>query len=531
MSSASKLALLSAAGMSAMMRNDMIGAPDFPGGPAKSNATPGPFPLVRDAETGEPVAIREERGEEEPAPAAGPVNPAAPVMTREEPPPGPEPIDRGAIARAERKRIADITQAGQRLAIPDEEIQAQIDGDATLDGARSAFAAYLEEHREAPRPTAGVSVPANGQDEITTLRGHFADAICLRSGLPVVDDHGQPAEIAQPARHMSGFSALGMLAELIEQRGDAGRGVQVRGLPPQQLLEIATRSQAGGDFTHILANLATKMLMRGYTEAPKSYERFVNEITLSDFKGAKLASASSFPDLLQNEPGEELKLGAFGDAGETIALATFGRIVSIDRQTLINDDLGAILRMINSYGAAVNRLEAALVYKILNSNPEMADGKALFSTEHGNIAASGAAPSETTIAAGYVAMKAQRGVARPNETAEQLDLEPSTLLVSPANYVPAVKYTASTTPASAADKQVFDSLTAVSTGRIDGKKWFLLADKSQADVIQLARLAGSNGPMVMFKEGFNVLGMDMVVAHDAQAKAVDWRGAFYNPGE
>ena len=49
-------------------------------------------------------------------------------------------------------------------------------------------------------------------------------------------------------------------------------------------------------------------------------------------------------------------------------------------------------------------------------------------------------------------------------------------------------------------------------------------------VLEYAYLASAPGPQMSSREGWDVLGMEFRVVLDFGAGAVDWRGAYRNPG-
>jgi hypothetical protein len=58
----------------------------------------------------------------------------------------------------------------------------------------------------------------------------------------------------------------------------------------------------------------------------------------------------------------------------------------------------------------------------------------------------------------------------------------------------------------------------------------MFADPGQIDTFELAFLAGSPGPRVETREGWNVLGAEVRCVHTFGVGAVDWRGAFASTG-
>jgi len=103
----------------------------------------------------------------------------------------------------------------------------------------------------------------------------------------------------------------------------------------------------------------------------------------------------------------EFKRGKLVEGKETWVLSTYGKIIGITRQAIINDDLGAFTRTPFLLGQEVAMLEADTVVGIITANGNLADGVALFeATTHKNLIAAGAAISVDAIGAVRVLMPA-----------------------------------------------------------------------------------------------------------------------------
>ena len=73
------------------------------------------------------------------------------------------------------------------------------------------------------------------------------------------------------------------------------------------------------------------------------------------------------------------KRGTIGEAKETYRVETYGKVVGITRQVLINDDLDAFTRVPSLFGTArLPRLNPMWCGAFSPSNPNMADGELLF---------------------------------------------------------------------------------------------------------------------------------------------------------
>ena len=139
-----------------------------------------------------------------------------------------------------------------------------------------------------------------------------------------------------------------------------------------------------------------------------------------------------------------------GEAKEVYALASYGKIIALTRQTLLNDDLDAFTRVPAAFGAAAADLESDLVYNVLLNNANMDDGVALFHATHRNLLTASVI-DEAAIAALYRAFANQNGL-----EGRKINLAPQFLIVPPGvRAVQARKMIAATNPNSTADVNPF----------------------------------------------------------------------------
>jgi hypothetical protein len=277
--------------------------------------------------------------------------------------------------------------------------------------------------------------------------------------------------------------------------------------------------------------------MRGaYEENAGSYTRWARRApNAPDFKSINIVQLSGAPDLLQTNEHGEFKYGSFKDAGISYNLITYGRIVSLTRQAIINDDLRAFERLVTMFGASSSRLENRLVYSQLTANPAMGDGDALFHANHGNLATgAGSVLALAALKAGRTAMRKQKGLAN-----EELNLTPTYLLVptdleqdsyqlTSANYVPAKQADVNEFRAggrTAVEPIVEPVLDANST-----TAWYLASNNSQVDTVEYCYLDGAEGPVIEQEVGFDVDGVSLKCRLDFAAKAVDHRGLYKGAG-
>ena len=218
----------------------------------------------------------------------------------------------------------------------------------------------------------------------------------------------------------------------------------------------------------------------------------------------------------------------------TYSLLTFGRIVSLSRQALVNDDLRAFDRLVGAFGNSAARLENRTVYAILTANANLSDGTALFASGHANLAGSGAAISVTTLGAGRAAMRLQKGY-----QAEELNLAPNFLIVPATQEALAYQYTSAnyvpTQPSGvnefrAGGRTALEPIVEAVLDAASTTAWYLAADNGAIDTVEYCYLEGAAGPVIESEPGFEVDGISYKARLDFAAKAIDYRGLYKNPG-
>lgn len=292
------------------------------------------------------------------------------------------------------------------------------------------------------------------------------------------------------------------------------RGVNVSGHSRMDIVGLAF-THSTSDFGHLLADVAHKSMLKGYEEAEEVFTQFTSKGQLSDFRESHRVDLSTFPGLDLVPEGAEYKYGTVGDHGEKIALATYGKLFSITRQAIINDDLSALTRIPRLMGRAAIRTVGDLVFAVLTGNPKMSDGKVLFHADHNNLAAA-ADLSIDSISAAMTAMRLQK------DQNAVLNIRPKTLLTSVANEPRAKALLLAEFDPLMADSKVpnpiRNMLEVVSDARLDEanvKANFMLADAGLYDTIEVAYLDGNDKPYIEQQEGFTVDGAAFKVRIDA----------------
>ena len=353
---------------------------------------------------------------------------------------------------------------------------------------------------------------------------------------------GGGREIPDTARQFARYGFVDAALEVLKFHRMAG-GLDCR-RDASRIVELALTTS---DYPNLLANAANKMLRPAYDAQEPTYRKLAERIDLPDFKTASVVKVGDFPEPLQVAESGEVKLGYFGEAKDSFALATYARIISISFQALANDDLSGFQRVMNGVASRFVDKENALWFASLISasgaGPTLGDGGALFNATavttaggHANNTASGTAISVDSIGVGRASMRKQTSVGTTGlGDGIKLNLTPRYLLASPDKETLARQFTTVLGPNLAATSQnpwagMLEPLT--DANLTSANPWYLFADPSRpgASVSVYGYMSGQAGPQVMTQEGFNVLGVQMRAVEHFGFAFVDYRGAYRNAG-
>lgn len=341
---------------------------------------------------------------------------------------------------------------------------------------------------------------------------------------------------AETARNGNPYTHTTLMA--LAERSLIQAGVNTRGMDREQMARRVLAVQTTSDFPVLLENVLHRVLVGAYNLQQFTWTRFCATGTLSDYRPHSRYHLSSFSDLKPINEAGEYENGVLGDGeAETIKGARKGRILQITPEVLVNDDLGAFVRITTALGQAAGRTIEKDVYDVLKQNgglgPVMKDGNTLFHAEHGNITA-GAPVSVDS----FDAMRQLMALQMDPGGNDYLDISLSRFLgtvamhgratlVNNSEYDPDVtgKFQVNNT-----SRATFsDIITSPRLGT--GKGWYGFADPNVEPVIEVAFLNGVQTPVLEQETNFRTDGLSWKVVHKYGVGAVGWRGAAYNPGE
>lgn len=288
-----------------------------------------------------------------------------------------------------------------------------------------------------------------------------------------------------------------------------------------------------------LGNLANKVLLDAYNESPATWRSFCAVRSVSDFKKNTAIRPSFSTPLEPVAPGGELKHGTVGEWSAEYQVDTFGKMLSIDRRDLVNDDLSVFDETARTLGRSAMRKISDLVYEVL-----LANSGGFFSAGNGNLLdGADSALTFDGLAQAITAMMLQR-----DAEGNDLDLRPRTLLVPPQLQTAAKALLESEYLQQIAEKvPTGNSLRrAVSIeveprlsndakfgSKASEKHWYLFASPSAVPMV-VAFLEGKQTPTVEYfglDHQPNRLAVTWRVYHDFGTALVDPRAAVRSKGE
>jgi phage major head subunit gpT-like protein len=427
-----------------------------------------------------------------------------------------------AMIRAEQSRIHDVN----RICAAHPEIAAKAINEG-WDADKAELAVLRANGAKAP---AAHFVNRSADANVITA------AICSAGKLSDIESHFDDKTLQ--AAHSQFRGRLGLqeiLLEAAQANGYNGRSVKA---DMEGVLRAAFVRASGFStiaISGIISNVANKFLLAGYSTVESVWRDICAIRSVSDFKTVtsyRLTGANQFE---QVGPTGDLKHGTLGEQSFTNRAKTYGRILAISREDIINDDMGALTdvpRMIGR-GAALKLNDVFWTAFLDNSS---------FFTSGTNSYFSG---SSTNLQSSSLKTAVQMFRKQVDADSKPLGVMPKFLLVPPeeestADELYVSRNLQSGNTGKQPDANVFggkyqpkcsaylsnSSYTGYST-----TAWYLLADPNDVATIEVAFLNGNESPTVETAEAdFNTLGVQMRGYFDFGVSKQDYRGGVKSKG-
>lgn len=315
-------------------------------------------------------------------------------------------------------------------------------------------------------------------------------------------------------------------------------GVRTATMDPRTIVGLAF-TQGTSDFPTLLENALHKVLQAAYAKKALTWRRWCKVGTVSDFREHKRLRTGSIGNLqAKNELGEYKHVSIPDGEKQGITASTKGLIITISREAIINDDLGALTDQAANVGQAAARTIEADAFASLLSNagagPTMSDGNPLFHASHNNIVSTTpGAPSS----AQFKEIKRLMGMQMEHTGLDYLDLTPAVGLFplgmdDDARLINENEYEVSTSK-NQLTKNIGRGLfrDIVGTPRLSGTAYYAFADPEECAAMEVAFLNGQSEPFMEMHQAFTTDGGALKARLDYGVGGHNWRGAIKNPGQ
>ena len=361
----------------------------------------------------------------------------------------------------------------------------------------------------AKQPTADVNITIKKENSMTAKR--LEAALSLRAGIDgdtLAKAMGE--ETVEAAQKDADMPLAGILAECM----------RLEGMEPPRTFDNAAIKAAFSTVSlpGILSNVANKKLMQAYEAQPIIATKLCTTGDLTDFKENQRFRLTDIGDLKPVGADGEIKDGALSEESAKNQLETYAKKFCLTRKMIINDDLGAFLKVPTAMGNRAARL---------------------FGRDHKNLL-SGA---NSALSADSLKKAIQTFTDQVDSDGQPINVEPSILLVPTSLKFLAQELTQGTTlimsggpdnvVRPAINVLADENLRIVSSPYLSNSKyagsseasWYLFGKPGVVDTFEIGYLKGKRTPTVERGDlDFNVLGIWFRVFFDIGIREQDHRG-------
>ena len=287
----------------------------------------------------------------------------------------------------------------------------------------------------------------------------------------------------------------GLAARTLEMRGERVNASDSRD-------RIIQRAMHGtSDFPSLLGSAVGRVLHSIYEEIQAPLKAVASLSNLPDFRARSVVRLGGAPSLEPVSEHGEFTYGTLNDTENGWRLTTYGRILALSRQAMVNDDLQGFATLLRKFAQAAARREADELAAILLA-PNLVDGSALFHADRSSLV-----DKKLTLAGLGVAVEALR--LQKEEDGGLILQEPANLVVPVALEMTARQLVASFVANTADTVQPY-SLGVVVEPRLDvasKSAWYLVAGNQSA--LEYGYLDGTQGVQITQREGFEIDGLEV----------------------
>lgn len=422
---------------------------------------------------------------------------------------------RSEAVQAERKRVSEIQLAVRNAKLDASFAVSLVESGVTIDEARKQIIDKLAEADTTSVRSANAVV--TNDTEAEQERTAIQDALIHRSAPGSVKLEGK----AHDFKHMK---MLDLARHFVEKK----HGGKTYGLSQNELIHRAISTT---DFPDLLTSTVNRQLRRYFAAAPQNWKPLAQQTSVSDFRaktGLRVDGKLTLEEI--SEGGEYKSSKLMQDEKATIKVKTYGRLLKITRQSIINDDLDVFSRVPLMFAQGAANMQSDMVWALIVDNAKTPDNTVLFHATHGNLAAGGGnvgAPTEALLNNARVAMMRQKSPA-----GEIISVVPSFFIVPPELEMTAKKLMTAITASNTSDVNTMQNAFTILTEPrlVSAAAWYLAATPQSQEGIMYAYLDGEEGLHTESQTNFNTDDIETKARMEFGVSVWDYRGWYKNPG-
>ena len=293
-------------------------------------------------------------------------------------------------------------------------------------------------------------------------------------------------------------------------------------------------------FSYILGNTLNRRLVKDYNELNGHEDLIISERkAVKDFR-LQEAIALGYPEdlpLIDPETEDYVDGAEVTDEEATYQIKTRGRLLTITRKTIINDDMGLVRRRVSREGRAARGTHARYVWAFAISNKNCTDGTAWFTAGHGNLGAT--ALTHATALVGYkvLANFTEKDSGHPlgllDGGAKPALIYPVALLETGEKIATEDFYYTTNDLTTKVPNPLKGKVTPVMLSLLtDASDWYMILPPALVDIVEMGYLNGRQEPEMFVADApdaEHVLKQDRIIykiRHEYDGTVVDWRSGY-----
>ncbi len=423
--------------------------------------------------------------------------------------------------KAERRRVSAI-RATCNGEFPDIEAKAIDDGQSADEVSKTVLKAMREK-----RPT-NLNFAVGRADSGPRV---IEAALSISGRLPGVEKCFTERELEAAHKHYRGIGIRDVILEAARGNGYSGPGLR------SDMRAVLRAAFSTSDISGILSNVANKSLLAGFNSVESAWRKISDISNATDFKTMTRYRLTGNTQYEIVSPDGELKHGTLEEESYTNKIETYGLLLFITRQAIIDDDMGALTTLPQRIGRGAGLKINDIVWTAF------LDNAAFFTAARLNYAEG----SGTALSLSSLTQAEQLFLDQVDAEGKPVALMPEILLVPTALKVTGEQIyksaelrdtTASTkTPTTNPHSGKFEVVPSAYLGNAgysgySSLAWYLLTNPTTAATIEVAFLNGQESPTVETADAnFDVLGIQMRGYHDFGAALAEYRGGVKMKGE